>query len=72
MYTVNYKKSFLTGNLKGFTVDESVIFPTKESATRFMDSLLLGTKSDVITGSKWLVSNIEISNNSQQMRVIYQ
>jgi len=37
-----------------------------------MDSLLLGTKSDVITGSKWLVSNIEISNNSQQMRVIYQ
>lgn len=58
--TIHYTKTFQTGALAGLAVPQTVTFPTRQSAQKFIASLLIGVHRDVSTCPLWLVSDINI------------
>ena len=65
-FKVFFKKTFLTGNLKGLSVEETCQFASDTAALRFIDSLeeidLDRPGVDFGTKAKYIVSDIYIKD----------
>lgn len=62
MFTLQFNKTFITGNLAGITIQQKICFPTQELMDEYQEwlntSSLATPHSDTLTRAKWFATFI--------------